>query len=69
MEAHLVECLHCGRQRSFAAVAAHTHDAGECPRCGYVGWAYAEELSEPRRRELRDRPLETRRRVRAPTAA
>jgi len=69
VEAHVVECLHCGCQRRFAVVAAHTHDAGECPRCGYVGWAYAEELSEPVRRALRERPLESRRRARAATAA
>lgn len=34
---------------------------GECPRCGYVGWAEATALSEPARQELRERPIETRR--------
>ena len=29
----------------------------ECPRCGYLGWARAGELSENTRRLLRERPL------------
>lgn len=33
---------------------------GHCPRCGYVGWAYSDELSEDERRTLRDVPLERR---------
>ena len=58
MHADVVECLHCGSQRIVQPAA---HDAGECPRCGYVGWAPAAELSEHTRRALRERPLESRR--------
>ena len=55
-----VECLACGERRSLVA-GAHTHLAtGECPRCGYVGWAQPGDLSEQSRRALRDRPLELR---------
>ena len=35
--------------------------AGECPRCGYLGWARANDLSENARQRLRDRPPEVRR--------
>jgi len=55
-----VECLACGERRSLVA-DAHTHLAtGECPRCGYVGWAQPGDLNEQSRRALRDRPLELR---------
>ena len=55
-----VECLACGERRSLDA-GAHTNLAtGECPRCGYVGWALPGDLSEQSRRALRDRPLELR---------
>jgi hypothetical protein len=33
----------------------------ECARCGYVGWASVEDLTERDRRALRARPLERRR--------
>ncbi|MBW3593421.1 MAG: hypothetical protein KY396_06990 [Actinobacteria bacterium] len=39
--------------------AAHT-DAGECERCGYVGWAPSATLSEALRRRIREQPLEHR---------
>jgi hypothetical protein len=35
-------------------------DPGECPKCGYVGWAPVADLTEVARRMLRDRPLERR---------
>jgi len=35
-------------------------EAGECPRCNYVGWAFSSELSERTRRLFRDLPLERR---------
>jgi hypothetical protein len=55
-----VECLACGARRAFVA-DAHNHLAmGDCPRCGYVGWAQPDDLSEQSRRALRDRPLELR---------
>jgi hypothetical protein len=63
---HVVECLHCGRQR---LVQAGAHDAGGCGRCGYVGWAPAEELTEHTRRALRERPVEQRRMSLRVTAA
>jgi ribosomal protein S27AE len=54
-----VECLSCGARR---IVAGGRHgDAGECHRCGYVGWASSEELTADARRLLRERPLERRR--------
>jgi hypothetical protein len=49
----MVECLNCGKRR-------HLPEA-ECPRCAYVGWAYAEELDEALRRQLRERRLADRR--------
>jgi hypothetical protein len=51
-----VECLRCGTHRT-----APRKDAGECPRCAYVGWAAPSELTEPARRALRERPVERRR--------
>jgi hypothetical protein len=36
-------------------------DAGECHRCGYVGWASSDDLTQKARRELRERPVERRR--------
>ena len=38
-------------------------EPGECPRCGYLGWAPATDLSETIRRTLRQFPLERRRRI------
>jgi hypothetical protein len=51
----LVECLGCGHGRS-----ADPSSPGDCPQCGYVGWARSSELDEPCRRALRERPLATR---------
>jgi ribosomal protein L37E len=51
--AQTVECLRCGKQRDYRD--------DECPRCGYVGWAQADELDERTRRLLRKRPPELRR--------
>ena len=59
MERFLVECLSCGERRTVAA--GPTHAADECRRCGYVGWARADELDERARRLLRERPVEVRR--------
>ena len=53
-----VECLSCGLQRIVSA------DAGECSRCGYLGWAPIEAVSEELRRSLRDIPVEARRPLR-----
>jgi hypothetical protein len=60
MESLTVECLRCGNRRTAERQSRHV-DAGECPRCGYVGWAASVELTEPMRRALRERPVERRR--------
>jgi hypothetical protein len=56
-----IECLHCGEVRVIHPLSNHRFDGGECPRCGYVGWASSAEVSETTRRLLRERPLERRR--------
>jgi hypothetical protein len=50
-----VECLSCGLQRLVAI------DEGECPRCGYLGWAASDAVTEDLRRQLRDVPVHSRR--------
>ena len=50
----LAECLSCGKVRE------RLH-RDECDRCGYVGWAAVQQLSEPERKLVRDRPPELRR--------
>jgi tRNA(Ile2) C34 agmatinyltransferase TiaS len=57
VEIRLVECLACGQQRLVGA------ESGECPRCRYLGWAPAEEVTESLRRGLRDVPVVARRLV------
>lgn len=44
----------------------HAMGAGHCPRCGYVGWAFSDDLDEDERRALRDVPVEFRRRTTTP---
>jgi hypothetical protein len=56
----MVECLRCGASRNAEPLLLR-HDAGECPRCGYVGWAPTADLTENVRRTLRERPPERRR--------
>jgi hypothetical protein len=61
VEPFRVECLSCGARRVVVSNADRRHvDAGECHRCGYVGWASCGELNADSRRQLRDRPLERR---------
>jgi hypothetical protein len=55
-----VECLGCGHRRAVRARERRSGD-DECPRCHYVGWASAADLSENTRRLLRDRPVDRRR--------
>ena len=55
-----VECLSCGQQRSYTPGPWRFQEAGECPRCHYVGWAFVEDISESLRRVLRERPPEYR---------
>ena len=57
----LAECLCCGKVREHER-------ADECPRCGYVGWAPVQLLTEPERKLVRERPPE-RRKLRAVAAA
>jgi hypothetical protein len=53
-----IECLGCGAVRSLVE---ETRQPGECPRCGYLGWAPSSDLTESDRRGLRMRPLVRRR--------
>ncbi len=58
----VVECLSCGKtRRPVADTLQRVHLDDCCARCGYVGWALSEELSESTRRTLRERPLLRRR--------
>jgi hypothetical protein len=59
----LVECLRCGRARRLGGSRLLAVRVGACPGCGYLGWAFAEELSEDERRALREVPVERRRRL------
>jgi hypothetical protein len=54
MERRTVECLNCGKTRRVGDAT------GECSRCGYVGWAETDSLTETLRRALRERPPERR---------
>jgi DNA-directed RNA polymerase subunit RPC12/RpoP len=60
MESLVVECLRCGSHRQAEHSPSRTANP-ECPRCGYVGWAPVDDLTERDRRALRARPLERRR--------
>jgi uncharacterized protein (DUF2461 family) len=56
-----VECLGCGEARAVTAPAeADKLDPGECPRCGYLGWAPSAALTETMRRRIRERPVDRR---------
>jgi len=57
-----IECLFCGGVRDATIESKGHVEAGECGRCGYLGWAASRDLSEPARRDLRERPPERRRR-------
>ena len=60
MEPLVVECLRCGSHRE-AEHSPPRKAYPECPRCGYVGWAPVDDLTERERRALHARPLERRR--------
>jgi len=62
----LVECLNCGAARRVAVGASRPGDPDECRRCGYVGWAEAESLTETLRRALREHTVDRRRFTRSP---
>jgi hypothetical protein len=63
MAQRLVECLNCGAPRKISRLPSRPGLLHECARCGYVGWAETDSLTETLRRALRDRTLEQRRRV------
>ena len=65
MDVLTIECLNCGETRRVGDTKSHVRD--ECPRCGYLGWAESESLTETLRRRLRERPLELRRLPRVAT--
>jgi hypothetical protein len=58
-----VECLRCGGQRQVPATSTGRGDAGECPRCHYLGWAPSESLDESIRRRIREQSPEIRARI------
>ena len=60
MEKLSVECLRCGTMRTIRQNGPAHVDAGECPRCTYVGWAPSSALSELTRRRFREQPPERR---------
>ena len=61
MECIEAECLSCGKKRSVTREEGRQIFSGDCPRCGYVGWAPVMSLSERTRRLLRELPLLERR--------
>ena len=60
MESLVVECLRCGSHRKLGPNPLRQANP-DCTRCGYVGWAPVNALSEDERRVMRGRPLERRR--------
>jgi Zn ribbon nucleic-acid-binding protein len=65
MPINLVECLSCGATRRFVTNRLRPVQQDECARCGYVGWAQTESLTESLRRALRDHTVDQRRHVTA----
>jgi Zn ribbon nucleic-acid-binding protein len=61
MASKLVECLKCGAERRVTNQPLRPAQQDECTRCGYVGWAESETLTETLRRALRDHTVEQRR--------
>ena len=60
VESLTVECLRCGHSREFTPGPRRNKEAGVCPRCEYVGWAYSSDLTERTRKLVREFPLERR---------
>ena len=58
-----IECLNCGEVRRQSRDPHRVASADCCARCGYVGWARSDDLTETSRRLLRERPLIRRRLV------
>ena len=63
MASSIVECLNCGATRHVSALPSRPGTVHECDRCGYVGWADTESLTEALRRALREHTVDQRRRV------
>jgi hypothetical protein len=61
VQTRVVECLNCGATRRISAAPSRPSDPNECKKCGYVGWAEAESMTEALRRAVREAPLERRR--------
>jgi len=61
MEPVPVECLRCGHRHELARAPHRELTDSECPRCGYLGWAYASTPDEKARHSRRERPIELRR--------
>lgn len=53
MQAVLVECLRCGESHRLRDEGLRYVQQGECPRCGYLGWAVPGEVTDVARLELR----------------
>jgi Zn ribbon nucleic-acid-binding protein len=53
MHATLVECLRCGESHRLHGGGLRYVQQGECPRCGYLGWAVPGEVTDVARLELR----------------
>ena len=56
-----VRCLECGITYVKPCGGSTIRRNPGCPRCGYVGWAPVNALTEDERRAMRARPLERRR--------
>jgi len=65
MASKIVECLNCGATRHVSRLPSRPGTLHECARCGYVGWAETESLTETLRRALRESGLEQRRHIAA----
>jgi hypothetical protein len=51
-----VDCLRCGKRHHLLRTHHSTIDEGECPRCGYLGWAPAPSSNVARRAASQIRP-------------
>ena len=54
-----IECLACGDVRTAQGTSAGA--TGECPRCGYLGWAFTSQLDAPTKRMILNGGLARRR--------
>jgi hypothetical protein len=47
-----IACLRCGILRIVRSGHGHRLEPGDCPACGYVGWATPRELAATARERL-----------------